>query len=118
MPRILRNILLVIGLIAAGLFCLWWFLWVATREIEQTAWKMIGRPHTELVEVWGEPKHIVSSETLAGRTVDYPWKGMKYLPIPNHPVRNKVLLYAFLDIAIYVYVDERGIVEHVARAAT
>ena len=79
---------------------------------------MIGRPESELIEALGQPQHIVSAATLVGRSVDYPWKDMNFVPVPNHPVRNKVLLYSKLNVAIYVYVDERGIVEYVAIAGT
>ena len=79
---------------------------------------MIGRPEAELIEALGQPRHVVSSATLAGRTVDYPWKGMNFVPVPDRPVRNKVLLYSRLNVAIYVYVDESGIIEHVAVAGT
>jgi hypothetical protein len=50
--------------------------------------------------------------------VDYPWKGENFVPIPNLPVRNKVLLYSEFNIAVYVYIDLDGVVERVATAGT
>lgn len=106
-----------ISLIFAVLFLTWPTVSPPAR-MERTARAMVGRSETELVKAMGQAKHIVSAETLAGRSVDYPWKGMHFVPVPNHPVRNKVLLYSKWDTAIYVYIDERGIVEHVATAGT
>lgn len=118
MHRKLREILLVIAAIAALLFGVRWLAWGSARQMERTARTMIGRPEVELVKALGKPRHIVSSASLAGQTVDYPWKDMNYVPVPDHPVRNKVLLYSIMNVAIYVYVDEQGTIEHVARAAT
>ncbi|RYD95304.1 MAG: hypothetical protein EOP50_08205 [Sphingobacteriales bacterium] len=114
----LRGTVLVIAAIAALLYGVRWFAWAPARQMERTARTMIGRPEAELTKALGEPKHIVFSDKLAGQTVDYPWKDMNYLPVPDHPVRNKVLLYSIMNVAIYVYVDEHGLIEHVARAAT
>ena len=107
-------ILLGFGLLTA----LRWYGWKPAREMERAAVAMVGHPEADLMRVLGQPTYVVSSATLAGRTVDYPWKGMNFVPVPNHPVRNKVLLYSKLDKAIYVYVDEHGVIEHVADAGT
>jgi hypothetical protein len=95
-----------------------WIVWAPARHLENTARVMIGRPETDLIRKLGEPQHVVLSATLAGRTVDYPWRGMNFVPVPRHPVRNKVLLYSKMNFALYVYVNERGIIEHVAAAWT
>lgn len=107
-------ILLGFGLLAG----VKWHFWEPARAMERTARAMLGRPEADLVSVLGQPAHVVTSATLAGRTVDYPWKGMNYVPVPNRPVRNKVLLYSKLDMAIYVYVDEHGLIEYVSTAGT
>jgi hypothetical protein len=88
------------------------------REMERVAHSMMGHFEAELLKALGQPRHVVTIAELAGRTVDYPWKGMNFIPVPTRPVRNKVLLYSKLDMAIYVYVDEHGMVEHVAIAGT
>ncbi len=95
-----------------------WVAWGPARNMERTARAMIGRPEADLVKALGQPHYVVSSDTLAGRTVDYPWKGMNFIPVPNRPVRNKVLLYSWSNVAFYVYVDESGIIEYVAVAGT
>jgi hypothetical protein len=95
-----------------------WVAWTPTREMVAMSGSMVGRSEAELIQALGQPLHVVSSATLAGRTVDYPWKGMSFVPVPDHPVRNKVLLYSKLNVAIYVYVDENGVVDYVAVAGT
>jgi hypothetical protein len=87
-------------------------------HMKNTAKSMIGRPINDLVIALGEPKHVVHAGDLKGRTVDYPWKGMNFVPIPTRPVRNRVLLYSKINYAIYVYVDEQNRVEVVLEAAT
>ena len=101
-----------------SLTALRWVMWKPARDMESTARSMIGHPETELVAALGEPRHVVLAATLDGQTVDYPWKGMHYIPVPDRPVINKVLLYSKLDTAIYVYIDQKGMVEYVATAYT
>lgn len=86
--------------------------------MQRTAASMTGQPEPALIRALGPPRHVVHAATLGGRPVDYPWKGMNFVPVPTRPVRNRVLLYSEFNVAIYVYVDERGIVEHVAIAGT
>jgi hypothetical protein len=88
------------------------------RRMHRTAVSLIGRPQGALVQALGPPRHVVRAATLAGRTVDYPWKEMHFIPVPTRPVRATVLLYSLSNMAIYVYVDEQGLVEHVAVAGT
>ena len=95
-----------------------WHVWAPAREMERTARAMVGHPETDIVKAIGEPQHVVSSDTLAGRTVDYPWKNMRYVPVPDRTVRNKAFLYSKLNMALYIYVDEHGVVEYVATAWT
>jgi len=109
---------IVIVLAFSSLTALRWVMWKPARDMEGTARSMIGRSETELVSAMGEPAHVVLAATLDGRTVDYPWKAMKYMPVPDRPVANKVLLYSKLDTAIYVYIDQKGMVEYVATAST
>jgi hypothetical protein len=104
-------ITLMFGLLVSNLV-------LPARTMERTARKMIGHSEAELIKVLGQPKYTVAIDSLAGRTVDYPWKGMNFVPVPNHLIRNKVLLYSKLNRAIYVYVDESGIIEYVATAYT
>jgi hypothetical protein len=87
-------------------------------HMKNTAKSMIGRSSRDLIAALGEPKYVVHAGDLKGRTVDYPWKGMNFVPIPTHPVRNKVLLYSKINYAIYVYVDEQDRIEAVEEAAT
>ena len=113
--------LLIVGLIAVGALVLGIVLWIdraPLRQFEAKARSMIGRPETELIAALGQPEHIVAATTLAGRTVDYPWKGMHFVPVPERPVRNKVLLYSKLNVGLYIYVDENGVIEYVAVAGT
>jgi hypothetical protein len=108
----------IVALAFLSLAAMTWAAWAPIRNWESTARGMVGRSETEFIEKLGQPRHIVSSITLAGRAVDYPWKDMNYVPVPYRPVKNKVLLYSKVSVAIYVYVDENGIVEHVATAGT
>lgn len=109
---------LVIVLGFSSLIALRWVIWKPARNMESAARSMIGHSETELVSALGEPEHVVLAATLDGRTVDYPWKGMNYMPVPDRPVVNKVLLYSKLDTAIYVYIDQKGMVEYVVTAYT
>jgi hypothetical protein len=110
--------------VAVGVGLLSFAIWVETSPLrapgrmERIARAMVGHAETELVEALGQPAYVVSAATLAGRSVDYPWKGMNFVPVPTRPVRNKVLLYSKWDVAIYVYIDEHNIVEFVAAAKT
>ena len=116
-----RKVLTTAFLVALGItifFVADWFLAAPSRQMERTARRMIGRPEAELVKALGVPRHVVFAATLAGRTVDYPWKGMNFVPVPSLPVRNKVLLYSHSNVAIYVFVNEEGFVEQVATAGT
>ena len=70
------------------------------------------------MQVLGSPDHAVRAVDLRGRSVDFPWKGMNFVPVPKRAVRNKALLYSEMSWAVYVYIDEEGVVEHVATAAT
>ena len=102
----------------ALLYAVSWVAFAPTRTFERTARSMVGQPEADVLHTMGKPQHVISAETIAGRTVDYPWKDMNYVPVPNHPVRNRVLLYSGMDIAVYIYLDEKGVVEHVAVAGT
>ncbi len=113
---IIAGGLLIVSCFVIGLFT--WHVRGPQREMERLAHSMVGRSEAELLKALGQPQHVVTNASLAGRTVDYPWQGMNYVPVPNRPVRNKVLLYSKLNMAIYVYVDELGVVEHVATAWT
>ena len=125
-PQIARVITkVVIGISLVAFVCLVisfgaWRAYKPTRDWERAALAMIGMPEIDFIKKFGQPRHVVSYSTLAGRSVDYPWKaeGLNYVPIPDHPVRNKVLLYQKLNIVIYVFLDDGGIVEHVAVGGT
>jgi hypothetical protein len=120
--KTLRKIVIAVLITAVALVLfivvVRWQLWAPARNMERSVRSMIGRPETEILKVFGSPQYIVSADTLAGRTVDYPWKDMHYVPVPDRPVRNRVLLYSKLNVAFYVYVDENGIVEYVAVGET
>lgn len=88
------------------------------RPIARAAVSMIGKPASKLVSIIGEPRYVVHAGDLQGRTVDYPWKDMNFVPIPTRPVRSKVLPYSKINFAIYVYVDENDRITYVAEAAT
>lgn len=116
-----KTIILILGLLIVGCFLIGLFTWnlrKPQREMERIAYSMIGHSEVELLKALGQPRYVVTTADLVGRTVDYPWQGMNFVPVPNHPVRNKVLLYSKFDVAIYVYVDDHGMIEYVARAGT
>lgn len=97
-----------------------WRVLKPARDWERAALSMVGQPEVEFTKRFGQPRHVVSYSTLAGRSIDYPWKaeGLNNVPIPDHPVRNKVLLYQKSNIVIYVFLDDGGLVEHVAVGGT
>ena len=95
-----------------------WSIWAPARQMVRTANGMIGQREADLIRTLGPPKHVVTATALGGRTVDYPWKGENFVPIPTHPVQNKVLLYSEFNVAVYIYIDKQGIVERVATAGT
>lgn len=86
--------------------------------MQRVARSLVGKSESEVLRALGSPKHVVLADELKGRTVNFPWKGMNFVPIPNRPVHNKVLLYSDVKWAAYLYIDEKGMVEHVATAAT
>jgi hypothetical protein len=105
-------VLFVTGAIAV------WNVTSPYRQFESDARGLIGKTEVEVVQRLGAPAYTVSASDLGGRSVDFPWRDMHYVPVPTRPVRNKVLLYRKLNIAVYVYIDPQGIVEHVAIAGT
>jgi hypothetical protein len=111
---ILAFVILCYGLLAG----VKWYAWQPAIKMEQTAKSMLGRSEADLISVLGEPTHIISAATLDGRTVDYPWKDMNFIPVPDRRVRNKVLLYSKMNMALYIYVDEQGIIEYIVTAWT
>ena len=116
-----KSVIMTIGLVIVSCFViglLGWNLLEPQREMERIARSLVGHSEAELLKALGQPRHVVTAAELAGRTVDYPWQGMNFVPVPNRPVRNKVLLYSKLDMAIYVFVNELGVIEHVATAGT
>lgn len=116
-----KAVIIAGGFMIVSCFVIGLFTWKVRgpqREMERVAHSMMGRSEAELLQALGQPRHVVTVASLEGRAVDYPWKGMNFVPIPTHQVRNKVLLYSKLDMAIYIYVDEHGMVEHVAIAGT
>jgi hypothetical protein len=103
MTRKLTIIALLVGITVLILGVVKWIAWTPTREMETTARSMIGRPEAELVQALGQPRHVVSSATLAGRTVDYPWKGMSFVPVPDlqcetryYCIRSSTLRFMFM----------------------
>ena len=83
-----------------------------------TAYSMMGKSESDVIQALGPPKHVIYADDLKGRTVDYPWKNMNFVPVPTRPVGNKVLLYSKMSLAVYLYIDASGKVEHVASAGT
>ena len=90
------------------------------QRIKPLVTSINGLLHREahVLERLGEPEHVVFASSLGDGTVNDPWKGMDFLPVPTHPVRNKVLLYSKIWKGFSLYLNEDGIVEHVAAAST
>src|SRR5688500_5081866 len=76
------------------------------RRMQRIARTMVGTPEAEVLKLLGTLRHVVLNSDLKGRTVDFPWKGMNFVPIPNRPIRNKVLLYSKMSWAVYMYIDD------------
>ena len=118
MKRRVRIFLAISALVVGGAVWFYYLELAPGLKLQRTARAMLGHSEDEVVKVLGQPQHVVLRSALDGKTVDYPWKGMHFVPVPDHPVRNKVLLYSKLNTAVYVYLDERGTVEYVATAGT
>ncbi len=114
---VLKVVFLAVALIVAAAPAFWAMAFKPLKMM-RTAEGMIGRDETALVAMLGQPKFVITADALDGRTVDYPWKGMNFVPVPAYPVRAKVYLYCWINLAAYVYINEHGIVEHVASAGT
>jgi hypothetical protein len=94
-----------------------WSLVTPKSKLQATAYSLAGRTEQEVIDKLGDPNHIVRKGDLqGGRTVDYPWQAMGYMPVPTQPVHNKVLLYSELKSAVYIFLDEHGNVEYVSSA--
>lgn len=79
---------------------------------------LIGSGKPAVTAALGAPDFVVTPKSLVGKTIDYPWRGMNYQPVPTRPVTGEVLLYHRWTTAAYLYLDPRGVVEHVAIAGT
>jgi hypothetical protein len=111
-------VILVVAVVVAVLWRQFDSVWEPGRRLERTARAMIGRHEADLLTALGPPKHIVHADTPGGGPVEFPSEYLHFLPVPRRPVRDRVLLYSEFNLAVYVYIDSRGIVEHVAVAAT
>ena len=118
MNRRVKIFLAIATLLVGGAAWFYYFELAPGPKLERTARALVGQPEAEVVKALGQPQHVVLRSTLDGKTVDYPWRGMNFVPVPDHPVRNKVLLYSKLNTAVYVYLDERGSVGYVATPGT
>ena len=87
-------------------------------RLQSIAMTMVGRSESDVLDAMGPPEYIVFAADLKGRTVDFRWKRMNFVPVPKRSITNKVLLYTAMGFAVYIYIDSTGIVEHVAKAAT
>ena len=112
------TLLILLALIGAVIGALVWQFTAPVRQLNRAAKTLAGASESEVVRELGPPDHVVTADSLKGEAVDYPWRGMNYLPVPTRPVRNKVLLYSWGGYALYVYIDLKGRVEHTARAGT
>jgi hypothetical protein len=109
------------GAVIALPFCVWMFyagVIAPERHFIRTCQDLVGRPATEAVEKLGAPKHTITPAGLAGRPLDYPWAGMNYRPVPTRPITGQVMLYERSPTAAYLFIDRKGVVEHVAIAGT
>jgi hypothetical protein len=86
--------------------------------MQRTAQSMMGKSDGQVFEALGHPKHVVRAEDLKGHSMDFPWSGLNFQPIPTRPISSKVYYYSDGWLAAYVYLDRRGTVEHVAIAGT
>lgn len=93
-------------------------LWQRYTHLPRTARGLIGHSEAEVRRTLGPPRFELTAASLRGRSVDYPWKGMNFVPAPQRAVRNKVLLYSEGWTAVYIYVDEDRRVGEVAVAGT
>ena len=117
--RVARFLALLAVVTITAVLGISFFNWVLPGpRMQRLAKSMIGKPESEVLRTLGTPRYVLIANDLKGRTVDFPWKGMKFVPVPDRPIRKKVLLYSEMSWAAYIYIDEHGIVEHVATAAT
>lgn len=113
-PAVVIVLLTVVGCAAA----FWWLFVHPHRTWMRTAEGLVGQPEAEVIRALGPPRFVVTADSLDGRTVDYPWRGMDFTPVPDRPVRNKVFLYSRVGDALYVYIGENGRMEAIEKAGT
>jgi hypothetical protein len=71
-----------------------------------------GEPSAHVVNELGPPPHTILMED----DLDAAFVG--YTPRPTHPVTNKVMVYDYLNVRGYLFLNRDAVVEHVAFAGT
>lgn len=101
-------------------FLTWNFLVAPVLENTAIYHGLIGKPESEVIARLGQPSFRVSAGEAKEKGVDYPWRKKGYLPVPERPVSNLVLLYERDDskmdrapIAVYVFIGKDDRVEGV-----
>lgn len=121
LPRRTSRTLWLAGLGAAA----GWLGWSTYSALGEHYWIFKNRAHATLgaseadvKQALGPPDHQIFKADLKGRSLDYPWEGMHYRPVPERPVTNKVLLYKSAWSAAYIFIGPNGRVEQVETAGT
>jgi hypothetical protein len=74
---------------------------------------LVGKSKQQILSELGRPKHVLTPQV--GKPIEVPWQYDYYKPTPKWPARGEVLVYpdrawAWVE---YIYLNERGVVEHV-----
>lgn len=78
------------------------------RELK-VAQSKVGRPFSELKGLLGEPARAFDAREVAGHKVDYP---VSTYATPKHALTHKVFVYQVPWCLIYVFVDDKLVIEH------
>lgn len=88
--------------------------WIFRNRAQAT----LGATEADVKRTFGPPTHQILKGEHRGRPLDYPWSGMRFRPVPDRPVTNKVLLYKSGWTAAYLFIGPDGRVEQVETAGT
>jgi hypothetical protein len=103
---------LIAGMVGLGL--LFAVLRIARQHEQDRVRNLIGKTKQQVQPEMGRPTHVVAP----GEPVEIPSEYEYVVPVPQRPARGEVLVYidAFGATGTYIYLNERGIVEHVETA--
>jgi hypothetical protein len=83
--------------------------------------QLIGKPEADVTALLGPPKFRLSPNEVKEKGIDFPWRDMRYQPVPERSVHRVVLLYTVPHmswLAAYVFIGNDDRVEAIDFAGT